>query len=141
MGTVVAVKEDTARVANTPDDNAELVEQIRGFEKQLDLINRLDGFRRALREVEEPEQPHARYYLLELDPNADTITVTNFKSQELGMATELYERREQEISQSGGDAVLVSVDSIASLRRAYPNYFLDTHVFLDLLTEVLEMGL
>src|SRR5262249_20690846 len=61
MGTVVAVKEDTARVANTPDNNAELVEQIGSFEKQLDLINRLDGFRRALREVEEPEQPDARY--------------------------------------------------------------------------------
>jgi hypothetical protein len=29
------------------------------------------------------------------------------------------------------DVVLVSVESLAQLRRAYPNYFLDTTVFLD----------
>lgn len=30
------------------------------------------------------------------------------------------------------DVVLVSVESLAALRRAYPNYFLDTEVFLDI---------
>jgi hypothetical protein len=29
------------------------------------------------------------------------------------------------------DAVLVSVSSLESLKRAYPNYFADTHVFLQ----------
>ena len=29
------------------------------------------------------------------------------------------------------DVVLVSVDSMAALRRAYPNYFLDTRAFLE----------
>jgi hypothetical protein len=36
------------------------------------------------------------------------------------------------------DAVLVSVDSMAALRRAYPNYFLDTKVFVDLMNETLK---
>jgi hypothetical protein len=141
MGTVVAVKEDTVRVANTPEDNKELVDQVGGLEKKLDLINRLDGFRRALREVEEPTQLDARYFLLELDTNADTITVTGFRAWELNRATHRYAEAEKKVSQSGGDAVLVSVDSLASLRRAYPNYFLDTRVFLDLLENVLEEGL
>ena len=30
----------------------------------------------------------------------------------------------------GSEAVLVSVESVDALRRAYPNYFLDTKVFL-----------
>ena len=141
MGTVVAVKEDTARVVNTPEDNAALVEQVGEFERRLDLINRLDAFRRALREVEEPAQPDARYFLLELDPNADTVTVTGFRAYEILRATRLYAEAEKKVSESGGDAVLVSVDSLASLRRAYPNYFLDTRVFLDLLEDVLENGL
>ena len=141
MGTVVAVKEDTARVANTPVDNAELIENIGDFEHRLDVINRLDAFRRALREVEEPAQPDARYFLLELDPNAGTITVSGFRAHELLRATRQYAEAEKKVAESGGDAVLVSVDSLASLRRAYPNYFLDTRVFLDLLENVLERGL
>jgi hypothetical protein len=32
---------------------------------------------------------------------------------------------------SGLDAVLVSVESVKALKQAYPNYFLDTHRFLD----------
>jgi hypothetical protein len=38
------------------------------------------------------------------------------------------EKRIKEVP--GSDAVLVSVDSMESLRPAYPNYFLDTGVFL-----------
>ena len=38
----------------------------------------------------------------------------------------------------GIDAVLVSVDSISSLRRAYPNYFLDTHVFIEAVKEAVS---
>jgi hypothetical protein len=34
--------------------------------------------------------------------------------------------------------VLVSVDSIELLQRAYPNYFLDTNVFIAALTEAMN---
>jgi hypothetical protein len=56
-------------------------------------------------------------------------------------ATNRYTDTEKKITEAGGDAVLVSVDSLAALRRAYPNYFLDTRVFLDLLEEILREGL
>jgi hypothetical protein len=36
------------------------------------------------------------------------------------------------------DAVLVSVDSLAALPRAYPNYFADTRVFMELLSQALS---
>ncbi|MGN6268260.1 MAG: hypothetical protein ACTHM0_00015 [Sphingomonas sp.] len=37
---------------------------------------------------------------------------------------------EKRLDKSAGDeAVLVSVDSVSSLKKAYPNYFLDTQVF------------
>jgi hypothetical protein len=34
--------------------------------------------------------------------------------------------------------VLVSVESINALQRAYPNYFADTGVFVQLMTQALE---
>ena len=45
---------------------------------------------------------------------------------------------EKAISKGDTDAVLVSVDSVASLRRAYPNYFADTHKFLELVSDALR---
>jgi hypothetical protein len=37
----------------------------------------------------------------------------------------------------GLDVVLVSVDSLSSLERAYPNYFADTRVFVELMSQAL----
>jgi Region found in RelA / SpoT proteins len=139
MGTVVAIREDTPPVANTPLDRRELINDVGRYETQLQVINRLETFRRALREIEEPG-PDAKYFLLELDADAGSVTVSGFRPRELGRATETYAAAEKRIAESGGDAVLVSVDSVTSLRRAYPNYFLDTRVFLDLLENSLERG-
>ena len=94
-----------------------------------------------LREVEEPVIVNARYFLLELDPNAGSIAVSGFRAGEILRATNRYNEAEKQITESGGDAVLVSVDSLSALRRAYPNYFLDTRVFLDLLEETLREGI
>jgi hypothetical protein len=47
-------------------------------------------------------------------------------------ATEAYTAIERAIEgDPGKDAVLVTVESMTSLRRAYPNYLLDTTVFVD----------
>jgi hypothetical protein len=44
----------------------------------------------------------------------------------------------EEESGEGVDVVLVSVTSIAGLRSAYPNYFLDTTRFVSILKETLS---
>ena len=48
------------------------------------------------------------------------------------IANEAYSNMEYEIRRTGKNAVLVSVDSVAELKKAYPNYFLDTALFLEL---------
>jgi hypothetical protein len=80
----------------------------------------------------------ASYFLLKLDPDAQEVTVSGFKRAELDKASQTYLDVEQQIrGHAGQDAVLVSVDSLASLRRAYPNYFLDTRAFVDLVDETI----
>ena len=39
---------------------------------------------------------------------------------------------------TAAEAVLVSVESITALKRAYPNYFLDTRAFLEALEAALK---
>jgi hypothetical protein len=73
-----------------------------------------------------------------VNKSSRVVSVTGFKQEESDIATAKYlevEKRHRESPNS--DAVLVSVDTIDSLRRAYPNYFLDTHVFVSLLNEII----
>lgn len=65
------------------------------------------------------------------------LDVNGYKD-ELG-ASKAYDEAEARIRlKQSTDAVLVSVDSVASLGRAYPNYFADTRAFEQLLRQALS---
>ena len=132
MGTAIALRERTPLVPDTPTNEAALVRELREHTHQLDVEARLDAYGLALRAVQQPSAQDAHYFLLELDPAARRVTVRGYRAKELEQASEDYLALERAIArQPGTDAVLVSVESLASLRRAYPNYFLDTRVFLE----------
>jgi hypothetical protein len=83
-----------------------------------------------LQTIERERQPGKRYYILALDPSAGTVEVTGYTVSKLVAALKDYTSTEQAIQEKpGGEAVLVSVDSVQALRSAYPNYFLDTARF------------
>lgn len=44
------------------------------------------------------------------------------------------------VNAAGAETVLVRVDSVGALRRAYPNYFADTSVFLGELRRAIGEG-
>lgn len=130
MGTAMAIRENTPPVPNTPTDEDELKGEIRDYAKRLDVASRLQTYGAALQTVEEPVAD-AEYYLLELDTSAMRVNVLGYTKRELTKAQIDYLSAEKQIAGASGDAVLVSVDSMAALRRAYPNYFLDTKRFLE----------
>ena len=76
------------------------------------------------------------YSLLETNPTQRSIEVTTFKFSELTLANQKYLEVERKLKNTlGAEAVLVSVDSLEAVRKAYPNYFLDTEVFVRLIRE------
>lgn len=139
MGTAIAFQEDAPPVPNTPTDVGELREEIRVHVQSLDLINRLNAFGEAMNYVETAAM-HADYFLLELMPSEKQIRVKGFPRGQLARAQQEYAAAERAAADSPAfsDVVLVSVDSMAALRRAYPNYFLDTRVFIDLVQDALK---
>jgi hypothetical protein len=130
MGTALAEREDSAPVPDTPTGSHELRTELREYAKKLDVTARLQAYGEALHSIE-TLPAEADYYLLELDPSLMQIKVTGFKQKDLAVATNAYLAVEKNIQGSNSDAVLVSVDSMTSLRRAYPNYFLDTNLFVE----------
>jgi len=133
MGSAIATRERTPPVPGTPTSARELRQEIRHFARQLDVINHLRIYAAALERPEEfGATKNAHYFLLELDPSQRRMRITGYRSDELERASADYLNVEREITTSAlsRDAVLLSVESLAALRRAYPNYFLDTHRFI-----------
>jgi ppGpp synthetase/RelA/SpoT-type nucleotidyltranferase len=139
MGGVMAFRENTAPVPGTPSAYSDLVKEVREHAKALEVVNRLQAFGAALKYYEGAQAKDNHYYLLEVNHIQRTLNVTGFKQSESEKATAKYLEVEKKIKDTSpnSDAVLVSVDSMNSLRQAYPNYFLDTGVFLGALQEVL----
>ncbi len=140
MGTALANKERTTPVPNTPANPAELARELREHEGALDVIRHLTAYGTAVQTT--LAHPHARsdrYFLLELNAAAKQVKVTGFTATNLREAEESYLFAERGIMHDQArEAVLVSVRSLKALRRAYPNYFLDTTRFVKHVEEAIR---
>jgi len=138
MGSGIALREKQPLVPGTPTDPKELVRELRHYAESLNVEQRLSGYANAIQTVE-TKVKHAHYFLLELDPNKTELAVTGFGRDKAEDAQLAYAEAEKKVKNNPGtDAVLVSVDSIANLSRAYPNYYADTRVFLNLMRHTLD---
>jgi len=139
MSAAIASREGTPPVPDTPQEAGELRLQLKEHCQSLDVIRRLEGYRSTLRTLEQPEATNARYYLIVLDPTAETVTVRSYGAGPAQRKTALdeYAQIEQTLAPRRADAVLVAVESLATLYRAYPNYFFDTRLFIEAVLEAL----
>jgi len=72
------------------------------------------------------------------DKITDSLKISAYEENDFQKAVEFYKRTEEEIAnQQGAEALLCSVQSLAQLKTAYPNYYLDTQVFLGELDRLL----
>jgi hypothetical protein len=138
MGSVIAIREKHPLVPGTPSSRKELVAELRHLATSLDVSQRLVVYGNTVQATQDPglfAKDHY-YYLLVQNPSAKTTMIYGFPIEELKEATELYLETEKALAGVvGAEAVLVSVETLSALRRAYPNYFLDTKLFLQLLKE------
>ena len=99
--------------------------------KRLKIRENLLAFSKAVLEIP-PSGRSSKFYLVQLNLNdkKKLVTVTSFARDKLDIANTAYAQAETDGEKLGTQVVLVSAGSIDSLKRAYPNYFLDTHEFL-----------
>lgn len=137
MSSALAMREGTPLVPETPEDPKALIAELRQHSKNLQVIDRLGAYGAALQFVEKQFKPTQKHtFLLSLDLNENVLSVSSFDDPSDAARRYSIAERESE-GDPAKDVVLVSADSITSLRRAYPNYFLDTSAFLDSLRAVI----
>jgi hypothetical protein len=138
MGSVIAIRERAPLVPGTPSQSKQLISELDEHAYLLNVENLLGVCANTLNTVENSTD-EAHYYLLKLDPNAGQLVVTGFKKEDIQKAQDAYADAELAArGKPGMDTVLVSVDSLTALPKAYPNYFADTRIFVELLKQALS---
>ncbi len=99
--------------------------------RKLDVVDKLQAFSVATNKISSDNQSGS-YHLIVLNVQEKTVELQSYGKKRLDKANEDYTEIERRISDGQPlQVVLVSAGSVHSLRRAYPNYFLDTHEFIN----------
>jgi len=126
-----AAREKAALVPGTPENRESLVRELRETIQRENIMGSLNGWNDTIHRIEDAQIPNAHAFLLVLDPTKHTLRVASFTKQAADMAQKAYERAEKDNeSDPNIQVVLVAVEEIDALRKAYPNYYVDTRDFI-----------
>lgn len=144
-GAALAIVERTAPVPgfenHAPGD---VFAELASAERRLRVLEKLRGFAIAADRIT-TQRGTGAYHLIVLDSGNRTVSIKPYPRSRLDVATVDYAGIEQR-ARSGEEieAVLVSAGPVDALRKAYPNYFLDTQEFVTqiarLITESQRAG-
>lgn len=139
MGTAHALREGRTPVPCSPADVGALQEELRSLCDELGVLGRLDAYRASLRMAQLTDTKADRF-VMELDLKDRRLRVRPFF--DAAEAAEYYSSVEAANEDNPHkDAVMVKVESVQTLKRAYPNYFLDTTAFAKTVRDALEAEL
>lgn len=105
--------------------------------KKLNVTDILKALRVSAKQIE-IENFSGEYYILNINAKKKTVNILTYKKKQFEKASDDYLTIEKSINPSENAVVLVSADTIKSLKKAYPSYFLDTSEFITALEKIIE---
>ena len=131
MGSEMALSEDCHRVPKTPRDRSKLLSELAKSAKKLDVIKLLRGWAASVSWIQEGRIDQAHYYVIDLNIRDWSMRLSGYNNRQLPQAQAHRASRELEIKDDPSiNVVLIAADQLEQVRRAYPNYYLDTRMFL-----------
>lgn len=131
MSAAIAEREKRQTVPGTPElkknRKAELIE----LEHSEQVITKLTGWNTAMHHPTIADDHESAAFLLELNIGTRTLKMGTYRQDKMLFAHADYLAREKATEHDPNiQVVLVSADSVANLKRAYPNFYVDTTVFI-----------
>lgn len=116
---------------------AETAKIIKAMNEKLEVLDKLAGFSAAM-DVINTKKHTGEYYLLVLDSLNKHVGITIYNKRDFSQALTDYSKIEVEvINGKKVEPVLVSASSVRALKKAYPNFFLDTNEFTKVLKSII----
>jgi ppGpp synthetase/RelA/SpoT-type nucleotidyltranferase len=137
MATAIALREKRPTVPETPTSRQELSQELKPLCKELKVPDVFLGLSLGLQTTTEKKVTEVLAYILVLDTEEKTVRTIPYASNE--QAAEDYIMLEKEhLEKPNIRTVLVSVDSVAALKTAYPSFYLDAHRFAALVNQLID---
>ncbi len=114
---------------------SELTNKCKELLNSLNVLGILKALRVSAKKIETDKFKGA-YYLIFINLEEKRVHIKTFKKSDLEIATSEYLNLEKKINELKGAVVLVEAQSIRSLKKAYPSYFLDTSQFIYALEKI-----
>lgn len=135
---VFALIEKCELVPNTPTTKRKLVSELQELWEELNVYTFLSGCA-VTTTMTAKNFPNFGRVLLKLNSKQREIDIKVYAKNDLIAATEDYLTAERETADKPEmQVVLVSVDNLAKLRVAYPNYYADTSEFLKVVENAIN---
>ncbi|HIH25244.1 RelA/SpoT domain-containing protein [Candidatus Woesearchaeota archaeon] len=143
ISSAFAKMENCPYVPDTPQDEKELYTKIKEKEKALKIIDKLKAWTNTMRLLDEKikakDKHKVEFFLLELDIVGRKLGILTYTKEQEQKAIDDYSALEKRHSGAKDyDVVLVGADTSKDLKKAYPNYFLDTGDFLIYLQKIIN---
>ena len=130
VSSIFAIQENQPVCPGTTDWLDELLDEMHELDKKHNILKMLEAMKNAAHIIKPKFKNTNGYFLLVLNLEDHNLTITMYKPSEIQIATQVYDTIE-----AGNDpninAVLVSANSFATVKKAYPNYFVDITDFLN----------
>ena len=141
VSSAFAKMENCPCVSNTPIDEKELYLQIKKKEAELKVIKKMNGWTKGIRFFDQEARTKSKlqYFLLELDITGEKLNIIGYpKNQEQKAIADYSKTEKRHQGNKEYDVVLVGADTTTDLRKAYPNYFVDSKDFLQNLVKIID---
>jgi hypothetical protein len=127
-------------IPETPRDEKELYKIIKQKETELQVRAKMGHWTKSLKLFDNlKNKKNLHFFLLELDTIQEKLTISAYSKRQEQKAIFDYAAAEKKIyGKWEYDVVLVGADTVKDLKKAYPNYFLDTKGFLIYLNKILN---
>lgn len=142
MGSVLALREGTPSVRNTPENRNELLDELKCHVHDLGVISFFEQVRKIRqRSMQRPDsRPSAiKHFLLKFSRN-NKVEFRVYSDRSKASTDYLQNERENR-KNIGSDTLLVGARSIENIKSAYGNYFLNPRRFLREVNMAIETGL
>lgn len=115
-------------------DKEQTFKKVSELTDKLQVLDKLAAFRVVIDDI---ARNSGSYHLLVLDTSAQSVQIKSFGLRRIGEATSEYLEWEKKAETNPYmQVVLVSTESVGSLKASYPSYFLDAEEFIKLIQTI-----
>lgn len=116
----------------------QLLDEVRTIEKERNFLVLLEGVAVSARHIETVSRSYSGYHVVQLFIEDKRVRLTAFS--EIEDAESFYKAKETATRDDPNIAiVLMSAGALKDIKKAYPNYFLDTKAFLQSIRTIADL--